>query len=633
MNLRMRTKFIIIMMMPILGLLLIGGGTILEKQNFAGQMATMESLGALSVRIGALVHELQKERGMSSGYIGSKGEKFKTELPKQRQGESDVKRTALQEFLTGFDRERHGDAFKTKLAEALKRLEGIQAIRERVDALTIPALEALGYYTGTIQGLLEVVGGVNGLAADVEMANRSTAYVNLLLAKERMGLERATLTNTFARDGFAPGILQKFGQLMGGQESHLQVFLANASSADVAIYQEKVKGRAVEEVDRMRQIAFDKAGSGGFGVEPAYWFATITQKIDLVKQVEDAVADRLMTRARELREEAHHTLLAMIGGVLLILVVSNLLSVKYTRQILKQLGCDMADLEDVMKIGQQVARGDLTVRFTACNTGLGIYGALHTMVDNLRDTVGVIRHISGLVVTSSDVVSGESEKLAHGSQAQAASIATTSRTMESISDNISRNTDNARATGSLAIRAAQEAEAGGKAVAQAVSAMREIAGRIGIIEEIARQTNLLALNAAIEAARAGEHGKGFAVVAAEVRKLAERSQTAAGEINRLSIDSVGVAEEAGGIIARLVPQIQKTAGLVQEIAAASEEQNRGAGAVSQAIQELDQMIQQVLESADRMNDMAAEMSGHAGDLVEKMTFFTLEEETGITRID
>ncbi|NGZ04724.1 MAG: methyl-accepting chemotaxis protein [Magnetococcales bacterium] len=625
MQMRMRTKFIIILMMPMIGLLLIGGNTILEKWSYAGRMAAMESLGSLSVRIGALVHELQKERGMSSGFLGSKGEKFKNELPRLRKEETDTKLSVLREFVGKFDQGLHGDLFVRKLADGMKRLENLQEIRGRVDSLAIPALEALAYYTGTIQALLDVIGLVNGLAADVEMANRSIAYVNLLYAKERMGLERATLTNTFARDGFAPGILQRFGQLMGGQESHLLVFLGNASSEDLATFREKVQGKAVEEVDRMRQLAFDKAGTGGFGIDPGYWFATITQKIDLVKQVEDVVAERLQARARALREQATHTLYMMVLAVLVILVISNILSLKYSKQILKQLGCDMADLEDVMMIGQKVAKGDLTVRFTACNTGQGIYGALHQMVDNLRDTVGVIRHISGLVVESSSVVRAESDKLATGSRAQTASISVTARTMEQMSGNIAQNTDNARATGVLAHQAAQGAEAGGKAVAQAVSAMKEIAGKIGIIEEIARQTNLLALNAAIEAARAGEHGKGFAVVAAEVRKLAERSQEAAGEINHLSNDSVTVAEKAGSIIARMVPEIQRTASLVQEIVTASEEQNRGAAEVSRAVHELDRMIQLVSDSADRMNAMAGEMSQHADDLVEKMNFFTLDD--------
>ncbi len=166
--------------------------------------------------------------------------------------------------------------------------------------------------------------------------------------------------------------------------------------------------------------------------------------------------------------------------------------------------------------------------------------------------------------------------------------------------NIKQNADNAQQTEKIALKAAHDAKEGGSAVTETVSAMKEIANKISIIEEIARQTNLLALNAAIEAARAGEHGKGFAVVASEVRKLAERSQVAAGEINRLSATSVQIAEKAGEMLTRIVPDIQKTAELVSEINAASAEQNTGAEQINKAIQQLDQVIQQNASVAEEM---------------------------------
>jgi methyl-accepting chemotaxis protein len=193
--------------------------------------------------------------------------------------------------------------------------------------------------------------------------------------------------------------------------------------------------------------------------------------------------------------------------------------------------------------------------------------------------------------------------------------------MEEMASNIRQNADNSQQTEKIALKSATDAREGGEAVSETVRAMKEIAGKITIIEEIARQTNLLALNAAIEAARAGEHGKGFAVVASEVRKLAERSQTAAAEISKLSGSSVEVAAKAGEMLAKIVPDIQKTAELVQEISAASTEQNAGAEQINQAIQQLDQVIQQNASASEEMASTAEKLASQSEQLQTSISFF------------
>ncbi|KKL21754.1 hypothetical protein LCGC14_2442270, partial [marine sediment metagenome] len=192
---------------------------------------------------------------------------------------------------------------------------------------------------------------------------------------------------------------------------------------------------------------------------------------------------------------------------------------------------------------------------------------------------------------------------------------------------IKQNSDNALQTEKISQKASQDAQEGGQAVTEAVNAMNDIAKKISIIEEIARQTNLLALNAAIEAARAGEHGKGFAVVASEVRKLAERSQSAAGEISELSSSSVEVAERAGELITQLVPDIQKTADLVQEISAASAEQTSGAEQINKAIAQLDQVIQQNASASEEMAATSEELNSQADQLQSTISFFKTNGQT------
>ncbi|MBF0178830.1 MAG: methyl-accepting chemotaxis protein [Magnetococcales bacterium] len=251
--------------------------------------------------------------------------------------------------------------------------------------------------------------------------------------------------------------------------------------------------------------------------------------------------------------------------------------------------------------------------------------SIDEMASRLRSVVEEVAQSVVNVTAGSQQLSDSAQNLAEGASSQAASIEETSSAMEEMTSTIQKNMENAQITERIATDASRDASNGGEAVVKAVTAMKEIASKISIIEEIARQTNLLALNAAIEAARAGEHGKGFAVVAAEVRKLAERSQTAAGEISHLSASSVVVAEEAGTIINKLVPDIRRTAELIQEIAASSREQNQGADQINKAIQQLDQVIQQNAGSSEEMAATAEELSAQADLLRQTMSFFKTDE--------
>jgi methyl-accepting chemotaxis protein len=237
--------------------------------------------------------------------------------------------------------------------------------------------------------------------------------------------------------------------------------------------------------------------------------------------------------------------------------------------------------------------------------------------NSLLRAADVVRNVAG----GSEEMSASSVMLSEGATEQASSVEECSASMEEMGASITQTADNAMQTESIALKAAQDAIEAGKAVTSTVAAMKEIVGKITIIAEIARQTDLLALNAAIEAARAGEHGKGFAVVASEVRKLAERSQTAAGEINDMSRSSLTVAEKAGQQLTKLVPDIQKTAELFQEIAASSREQDVGAKQVNLALQQLDQVIQRNASASEELAATSEELSAQAAELQQVITFF------------
>lgn len=293
------------------------------------------------------------------------------------------------------------------------------------------------------------------------------------------------------------------------------------------------------------------------------------------------------------------------------------MSKKYVEEPLSQ-GVDVAN---------KMGNGELSIDVNVTSKDeLGqLLSSMRDMITKLKGVVLDVMGATDNVASGSQQLSSTSEQMAQGASEQAASIEEVSSSVEEMAASIRQNAENAQQTEKIAMRTAEDAASGGEAVEKTVDAMKEIADKISIIEEIARQTNMLALNAAIEAARAGEHGKGFAVVADAVRKLAERSQAAAGEIGTLSTTSVDIAESAGEMLNKIVPDIRKTAELVQEINASSNEQSSGVTQINQAIQQLDQVIQQNASSAEETSSTAEELAAQAAQLQSSISFFKVEE--------
>jgi len=291
-----------------------------------------------------------------------------------------------------------------------------------------------------------------------------------------------------------------------------------------------------------------------------------------------------------------------------------------------------ANLNATAAVADAIASGDLTVAAKPLSDKDTLGISLENMVIKLREVVGQVTSAAENMSAGSQELSASAEQLSQGSTEQASSTEEASSSMEEMAANVKQNAENAQTTEKMAAQSSRDAEASGVAVGKAVEAMQTIAQKINIVQEIARQTDLLALNAAVEAARAGEHGKGFAVVASEVRKLAERSQAAAAEIGTLSTDTVKVAQEAGSMLAKLVPDIKKTAELVEEITAACREQDVGSTQINQAIQQLDKVTQQNAAASEEVSATSEELAAQAEQLQNTIAFFRLDERAGAVEI-
>jgi methyl-accepting chemotaxis protein len=285
----------------------------------------------------------------------------------------------------------------------------------------------------------------------------------------------------------------------------------------------------------------------------------------------------------------------------------------------------VASQKDTAGVADRVASGDLTVEPQPLSDKDVLGYALKQMVERLREVISEASSSARNLAAGSQELSATAEQLSQGATEQASSTEEASASMEEMASTIKQSADNALQTEKIARQSASDALASGEAVANAVTAMQTIAEKIMVVQEIARQTDLLALNAAVEAARAGEHGRGFAVVASEVRKLAERSQAAAAEISTLSGTTVKAAQSAGEMLSKLVPDIQRTAELVEEISAASREQNAGAAQINTAIQQLDKVTQQNTSAAEEMSATSEELAGQAEQLQSAIAYFRLDQ--------
>ena len=616
-----KTKLVLMLLPALLGLLFYSANVLLEKYGTMKSMTELEKLVELAAELGDVIHNVQVERGLSSGFLASKGEKFSSELKAQRQV-VDKEIAKLKSFVEQNPAVLVSAGMKASIEAANTDLDKLGKARENISALGISQKESFALYSGTVASLIGIVERVVGASNHPEIIKKTAAYFALLQGKEQAGRERATLNGVFAADAFDRENYPRLLSIMSAQDVYFKSFQGSATEEMKRLLQQVNESDVAREVEAMRKIALDKAQEGKFGIEPAKWFGAITKKIEALMEAEGKIDADIKSHANRLSREARNVLMFNMAVTLVVLAVVGVIGALVTRDILRQLGGEPAYAAEV--IGR-IANGDLSVQVqTKANDTGSMLFATKSMVEKLSGIIGEVRSTANVLSGSSEQVSATAQSMSQATSEQAASVEETSASLEQMSASINQNTENAKVTDGMASQAAKQAVQGGEAVSQTVAAMKQIAGKIGIIDDIAYQTNLLALNAAIEAARAGEHGKGFAVVAAEVRKLAERSQVAAQEIGELASGSVEKAESAGKLLGEIVPAISKTSDLVQEIAAASEEQSAGVGQVNTAMNQLNQITQQNASASEQLAATAEEMSEQATQLQDLMAFFKVD---------
>lgn len=658
-NLRVGVKLLCLIFIPLITLLIFSAILITERYRMVQESVLLDQGITLATKISIVIHELQKERGTSAGFLGSKGKNFGENLQKQRQL-SDEKIKELRAFLQNIALEEYPKNVYDALQVSLKSIDEINTIRSGVDSLNVKVGDILGYYTSTIAKSIQTIVEVISISTSDVVTRNLIAYVNFITAKENAGQERAVLSNTFSADRFADGIYNRFLALTVAQGIFLEEFKRYASSKNYDAYLKVTSDQSFSEVERMRQIARDKFMVGGFGVEGPYWFDTITRKINLLKEVEDKLAEDLIWQIKEIEDKNFFSfwlvLIISCAVALITLAVGYLIANSITSRI-RVMRRYLMELKETKNINQELKLGKSTDEIGV------IGGVLNEFLDSIRQVFAQLSPQSkenlktsqNLLNSANSVMTRTNEGFELSSKTEA--------TGEEVEITLKRSLEKTNSTMHDILSAKEELDKVSNLITDFSGSIKKdaelqedlvqnvtmldkeaqnVKGILNAIDDIAAQTNLLALNAAIEAARAGEHGRGFAVVADEVRQLAERTQHSLNEIDVIintivqSINGVNtqITQNAKGFYQiveesqTLQDAIASVANRIQSVSVLAEETMEESAALSKDMQTLlennktlNQSLQGIAGEMHNVSSVSNELEHRAVEMEEKINTF------------